>query len=413
MKKIRLFQYFLPKKLSKELLLIAQLVLMELFAIAVMFPVDTWYQQYRSIKQAYGNDYSQILFFNPGNDHIGSDTEVLHQLMKELGATNGIDDITYTARGTAYVPTGNKVIDSHTGQESDEFLGANLFLYHQPVFEDLLVNSCSNVLTTQVSDEEIIRILISPSLASAIPIGTSTEIYFPQENINYLCVVIGILEEDTFLPASRRFGSYPSMDHVGVSFHNINMGFIVAESDSQKFWNTKGDGSCIVSLDASTDVEEILLDVNMNFDGWGEFYSLKDIEKKAFINCISVNRMYLFEFLLLALISLFGYGGYLFLSAYQEQRKFSIFHILGMTRKNLIVYQCIKGMMNIVISLFIAFLLSPWFQSSVLSEKSVGIGSISILFCVALLLSIMIGSLLAAFRLTKYATTISVYKGGD
>lgn len=413
MNKIRLFRYFLPKKISKDLLLISQLVLMELFAIAVMFPVDSCYQQYCAVRQSYKYNHSQILFFNPGNEHIGSDTELLQQFMKEVAASEGIDEITYTARGTAYIPTGNKFIDEHTGQEEEEFLGANLFLYYQPTFEDLFHESCSSILTDQVSGEEIIRVLISPSLANAMPMGTIMEIYFSQENINYPCVVVGVLKEDTFLPASQRFGSYPSMAHVGASFDDANMGFIVAENNSQKFWNTKGDGSCIISLGASTNVEEFLANANINFDKWGEFYSLRDIEKKAFTNSINANRMYLFEFILLALISLFGYGGYLFLSVYQDQRAFSIFHILGMTRKRLIAYQCIRGMINIVISLLIAILLSPWFQSRVLSEKSTGIGSISILYCIVLLLSILMASILAAFCLTKNATAIAVYKGGD
>lgn len=414
MNNLRLFRYFLPKKFWKELLLIVQLVLMILFAMAVMSPIDSYYSQYRSIRKTYQDNHSTILFFKPGNEHIGSNANVLQPFLQEIATLEGVESLTYTARAITAYPTGRKVIDGPTGLEVDEYIDTHLALYSAEAFQELLDTACASTLTDGISGGATVPILVSPSLADALPLGTTKELSFPEENVYYSCTVVGILDRNQILPSSRNFGSFPSLNNVGADLNNPKVRFIVAQHNTEKFFRTEGDGSFLMSLNPSTDPEEFLDQLNADYDTRGTFYRLTDIEKQALTFILDSNRSALFYLLLLTLLSVFGYGGYLMLTIYREQRAFSVFHMLGMRRRKLIAFQCIKGSLSIVLSLVIAVWLYPWFQANaIVGYTYTGGGTVSILYGIILLVSVLLASLLAAFRLTKNAAAISAYKGGD
>lgn len=413
MNTFRLFQYFVPKKFLKELLLILQVALMALYAMAVMSPLDTYYKQWLDIHRPYKENYSQMLFFNPSNE-CSSYNDLINQVAREINKFAEISSIIYTVRDEAYFQSGKMVVDEHTNDEEDEYLGANLFLYSNNMFHEIFNAVCVNEFMMQAMSKDTVPILISPSLEGIMQIGTDIELFFAQENRYYTCTIVGILERETYLTATQKFGSFPSFSNIGFSIRSYPEAyFIVAQHDYYKFSNTTGDASFIVHLDSEVDELKWIDSVNSMIGALGRVYSFSEIEALAFTNVLSMNSMYLFEFILLTLVSIFGYGGYLYISVYKEQKKFSVFHILGLSRRRLMLIQCIKGVLSMIISLLIAVLIFPWFQNIVLVEKYTGIGSLSVLYCSVLLAFILMASLLAAFQLTNSATTISIYQKGD
>ena len=421
MNAIRLARYFYSRRYMQEAVLIVQLVLMFVLSMVVFSPVDAFLQFAWEIKGAYAAvDDSRTLFFNPNEAVYYNGTGIIDPesagfvdaAAKDALASAGIAGPMRMALCPAYIDAGTENEPEEDSQD-------------QPAVRNLLVYSAEMLEATGLFSGEgapspeqrgAVPILISPSLAGLIPLGSETTVTLRDGDTGIPCVVAGVLSEEAVLPACHGFGSFPTLSCFGTKLSDYpGTDFIVMGYDPAYFPEIQWESSFLVPLEENADVAATVQALNAQVGAWGSFATMGELEKVAFSRVFVNNSMAILEFLLLSLLAFFGYGGYLFLMTFQRQQEFSVFFLLGMTRRKMLVLNCVFGCVNLLIALLIAYASYPWFRQLLGSGSSATatVGVVGLSYCFGLLLLALIFSFLSAFHRFGNVSTIFLLQGGD
>lgn len=421
---LRISRFFYSKRYIHEVILIIQLVLMFSFSLIVLGPIDNFIQYSQALKSVYSSiDYSRTLFFNPNNITYDNEGRINSTISDEVGEIvndaldiSGLSDPIRMAYCSAYVN-----VETSDQQSLSNTIQPVSNIVNVLVYSDELMSAIDNLgayenFEEEINDGEIVPILISQSLGDFIPLGTKVDVSIIENDNIVPCIVSGILSEDAILPATHGFGSAPYLSNLGTKLSDVpNASFIVVRYSSKYFSEVSWESSFLVSVEETRNeknVTDTITKLNSKVGTWGSFSTLQDFEEQAFYNVLRDNRVYMVEFILLSLITFFGYGGHIFILATQRQREFSVFYILGMPRRKMLTMNCIIGCVNLVVSYLIALVCYPCFQNLMMGSGATTIGVVSIVYCLLLILIIVISSLVAFHRLEN-ATTISLFRGGD
>jgi cobalamin synthase len=145
----------------------------------------------------------------------------------------------------------------------------------------------------------------------------------------------------------------------------------------------------------------------------GTISTISELIEKSYDQMINDNRWFAFAFVLLSVIAVFGYGGYLFLVIRQRQSYFSIFFILGITRAKIILINLSVGLILLVLAFAAALYVTPWFMHNLLGISQSTPGLLSILYSCGVLLIVLLVSTIIGFRQAIKSTEFALYQGGD
>lgn len=421
MNAIRLARYFYSRRYIQEAVLIVQLVLMFVLSMVVFSPVDAFLQFAQEIKGTYAAvDDLRTLFFNPNEAVYYNGTGIIDPesagfvdaAVKDALASAGIAGPMRTALYPAYIDAGTENEPEEDSQ--DQPAVRNLLVYSEEMLEATgLFNGESAPSSGQSG---AVPILISPSLAGLVPLGAEATVTLRDGDMGIPCVVAGVLSDEAVLPACHGFGSFPTLSCFGTKLSDYpRTDFIVMGYDPAYFPEIQWESSFLVPLEENADVAATVQALNAQVGAWGSFATMRELEKVAFSRVFVNNSMAILEFLLLSLLAFFGYGGYLFLMTFQRQQEFSVFFLLGMTRRKMLVLNCVFGCVNLLIALLIAYASYPWFRQLLGSGSSATatVGVVGLSYCFGLLLLVLIFSFLSAFHRFRNVSTIFLLQGGD
>lgn len=421
MKSVRLLKYSFSQHFLKELFLVVQLTLMLLFAFSILSPVDEFVEMHRNLKELYSFDFKQTLFFNPNSAVYQSvndtNTQALEEhiqaFLEEVSADARIEKFMRMSYNSVQIKTGKTTQDPHTGSVVDEIVPVNLLLYGNEYFDGFRIKLIEGTWPDGGSDE-FVSIAVSQSLADIMPIGTkcSFDLNGSGEATSY--VVTGILSEDCILPSTYGFVSSPNLVNIGTRIADVKGAhFIIAGVSEKAFTATDWEYSCFITASSEVNTEELCKDLSSKAGTIGQFYSVGEITKQSFISLLRSNSTLIFDCVLLSLIAIFGYGGYLYLSICRRQKDFSILYILGLTRKQSIVLNTFSGVLILCVSFVLAYVIFPSFQKLIGMSGQTSLGIISVIFTILFFSFVLSLSYVAAFRQFYKASTISLYQGGD
>ena len=421
MNAIRLARYFYSRRYIQEAVLIVQLVLMFVLSMVVFSPVDAFLQFAQEIKGAYAAvDDSRTLFFNPNeavynaytNEIDPESAGFVDAAAKDALASAGIDGPMRMALYPAYIDAGTENEPEEDSQ--DQPAVRNLLVYSAEMLEATGLFSGESAPSSGQSGA--VPILISPSIADLVPLGSETTVTLRDGDTGIPCVVAGVLSEEAVLPACHGFGSFPTLSCFGTKLSDYpGTDFIVMGYDPAYFPEIQWESSFLVPLEENADVAATVQALNAQVGAWGSFATMGELEKVAFSRVFVNNSMAILEFLLLSLLAFFGYGGYLFLMTFQRQQEFSVFFLLGMTRRKMLVLNCVFGCVNLLIALLIAYVSYPWFRQLLGSGSAAPatVGVVGLSYCFLLLLLALIFSFLSTFHRFGNVSTIFLLQGGD
>ena len=421
MKFARLLKYSFSRHFLKELFLVIQLTLMLLFAFSILSPVDEFVEMHRNLDELYFFDFDQTLFFNPNASVYQSVNgsadqtvdEHIYAFLEEVSADTRTENLMRMSYNSTQIKTGKTTKDPHTGSVVDEIVSANLILYENEYLQNTKIEMIEGTWADGNSDEYV-SIAVSQSLADIMPIGTKCSFDLSGSGEATSCMVTGILSEDCILPSTYGFASFPNLVNIGTRIADVKGAhFIIAEVDEESFSDTRWEYSCFITVSSGVNVEELCKGLNSKAGTIGQFYSVGEITKQSFTSLLRSNSTLIFDCILLGLIAIFGYGGYLYLSICRRQKDFSILYILGLTRKRSVVLNTFSGVLILFVSFVLAYVIYPSFQKLIGISGQNSLGIISIIFTVLFFSFVLFLSYVAAFRQFYKATTISLYQGGD
>lgn len=420
MKSLRLLKYSFSRLFIKELFLVLQLTLMLLFALSILSPVDSFIEKAHQIDKMYLFDFTEAAFFNPNvaayQIHETDDATIRNQINSYLSLLSEDPDIDKMLRlsyNSTQIYTGQSKQDPHTGAIIDETLTVNFLVYNEEYAEEFRLETLDG--SFELSDAaESIPIAVSESLSEFLPVGTLCAFDLSGTGHSINCIVAGILPDDAIIPSTYGFSSFPSLANIGTKLSDVEGAhFIVALVDETILTGLNWEYSCFILPREGIDIEDICARINDESSSIGSCYTVNEIVTDSFQSLLRSNSEMIFECVLLSLIALFGYGGYLYLSVCGRQKDFSVLYILGLTRTQSLILNTFSGAILLCISFIFAWLTYPYFQDFIGIYEGNTLGSVSITFSILFFTFILLLSYITAFRQLNKVTTISLYQGGD
>lgn len=406
---LRLSRYLLSKRLLHEIILLVQLVLMVIFAFSVLNPIDTFQHQVVLLCETYQLDFDDTIHFASGNAIIQSEWEGDYSyqdtLYEKIASVSQVKDVIRCYYGDVSFYSG-------MNQEKPMRSSANLIVYSEEMAQVLNLNLSAGSFTTNA--KSALPIVVSASLAEQFPIGTEKEIVINQTGRSISCVVSGILDADSIIPIISTYGSNPALD-VFAAFPENTRGadFIVASYNEGYMGDIAWGSNYLITIDQSANTTDTQAALISEVGSYGTVQTVSQVIQESFDSMLQGNRWNIFATVLLGLIALFGYGGYLYLMIRQRQTEFAVFYLLGMTRRQMATIIFIAGGAVLVLAIAIGSCVAPWFMQNILFESETNPGITSYLFCGILLFAILTGSVAVGFNQSVKNTTAALYQGGD
>lgn len=399
---LRLLKMLLSPKFVREIFLFIQVAIMVVFLNIILIPFETEFQLFKSIENSFSCDVNKIIHFNPNASFFEPPDGWSDKVFHTLKENKGIGDILQIEQTVASFDVENKKLNS------------NFFIYSDALFKENQIDLREGKFISYLQNGKL-PIIISSSLSDELPLDAELTLTVPYNNGNNTasisCVVTGIIETGAALPAINFYGSFPSMDVLGVRAEpNNGYDFIVtAYNQCLQDYVNWGSPMLIISDDSASSVNEL----NSNYSDYGTFMTFNEIKAISMTKTINENQFNILMFVLFCPIVLFGYGGYVLITLQQRKKEFGIFFILGLSRRKLILLNFIIGVIVLTLAVCAGMIITPILLDIILKIlfKGYGVANyvlIIILFVVTYLISIIVG-----YVQTRLISSAALYREVD
>lgn len=409
---LRICKNLYSKYFLSEVILLFQLICMIGFSFAVLNPIDAFIQKKNTLNHVYKFDIDDTIHFSKSNavyeQERHDDFSSSDEIYKKICETEGVDSVLRFRLANGIYET--ETIDPNTGEA--KLASSNLLIYSKETLQNVNIHLSSGKIEKNVRD--YIPILVDSSLADAMPIGTKKEFQIGMTDKRINCIVTGIIKEKSVLPVIGNYGSIPDLG-VFAAFPDELKGysFIIVYGDDDLLSEIGWESNFLICTKKGEREEIVSKRIEEAVGNYGTVNTNRRIFFLSFGQMLKENSWNVLTFALLSLIAVFGFGGYLFLMIKQKQVEFSVFYILGMTRKKMTFTIFLSGVIMLVIAFVVASFTTPQFVGDILQIKQSPPGFFSYAFCGAVLMIILLFSVLAGFRLSGQLEEIAIYKGGD
>lgn len=408
---LRICKNLYSKYFLSEVILLFQLVCMIGFSFAVLNPIDAFIQKKNALNHVYKLDIDDAIHFSKSNavyeqekhDDFSSSDKIYNKICE----TEGVDNVLRFRLANGIYET--ETIDPNTNEAKLE--SANLFIYSEETLQNVNIKLSSGKIEKNVHDD--IPILVDSSLADIMPIGTKKEFRIGTTDKRLDCVVTGIIKENSVLPIIMNYGSTPELGVFGAFPDEVKgYSFIIVYGNDDLLSDIGWESNFLICTKKGEREEIVSKRLEETVGNYGTVNTNRRIFFLSFKEILKENAWNILTFVLLSLIAVFGFGGYLFLMIKQKQTEFAVFYILGMTRKRMTVTIFLSGVIMLVVAFIVASFTTPQFIGDILRIKQSPPGFFSYVFCGAVLMMILMFSVLAGFRLSGRLEEIAIYHGG-
>lgn len=406
MNTLRIMRKLCSRFCLKELFLLATLTLMVVFTNIVLEPMETFLNTRRELRSSLSVDFDSTLHFNPSIALTAA-----RNFSEESAYFPEVHEAMRQNSGTAAVLELYQCLASY--KEGDITHNFNFILYSK-AFDTHIPLHLQETPTAQ-AEEGYLPVTVSAAMAQALPVGTKCELRLSSEDLRIPCIVTGVASTEHAIPVANTYGQYGSISALGLSQERFGeYEFVTAVYDPAFFGEVAWDYASLIVPKAGMDWEAWRASLQAELSSWGELHSLAEIEDSAFKGVLSEHLTEQLNFFLLALIAVFGYGAYLFLSIRQRERRFAVFYILGMTRKRMFLLSMLLNLSICLLSAAAGWALTPWVaRTFVKIEAYRGAGMLGALCTGGILLLTWLLSLAVCFIQSKKETAIAWYHKGD
>lgn len=392
----RLCRYLYTKNWFAEIILLLQLVCMIELAFVVLNPIDNFLKNKKELEACYKVDFDNVLHINStinieeqSSKNASEESIYIYDMLKN---TDGVKDVLRFGTDSALIKGDSNSI--------------NVLFYSNEMMKYLNLDSDFN----QQKNLDEISVLISDSMLDDYSIGSVFELN-TGASMTYKCNVVGVINTEHAIPIIRNYGSFPALETLADFSRLESERSIIVCGIGDEQMNRELDGNFIVvSEDNMSNLSEILRN---SIDTYGNVKSYEEIVQAAYQNMINENKASILFFVLLTMIAIFGYGGYLFLMLQQKQRELSIFFILGMSKIKMMFVIFGSSSVIGILAFIIAGCTYPWFATRILNMNAYEPGGFVYISCGIGLCLILLFSLLASYGRSIFTTSIKLFKEGD
>ncbi len=414
---LRMMKKLCSKYFLRELFLVATLTLTVIFTNIIAEPLDTYLDDRAEIRRVLPLVRDGTLHFTPSvflSWSAVTDGDYLNDVHETLKRQDGVEAVLELfTTGGAFCKRDGKTVNF------------DLFALYSQDFASYCPPWPGAGSEIGGHDGRL-PVMVSRMAAERFPVGSEFDLgmyitvsvdhetgIVEEETLSFPCVVAGVLEDGRALPWAG--SSHQVLDGMGyVSRYFQKTMLLSAVYDPEFIGDVRWDYSAFVVPKKDADVENLKKSLAEKLGTWGEVCTLTEIEHSSLENTLSKNLPEQLKFILLAPVTLFGYGAYLFLSIRRRERQLAVFYISGMTRGRIFTLNMLVNVLIYVLSAALGWFLTPLVAKSFVHvEDYGGAGALGVICSGTLFLTALGMSTAAGYIQNRNVAAITLYHRGD
>lgn len=400
MNTLRLVRMLFSKRLLREALIVLQVILMVVLLNAVILPFENLRVNQSALNSQLMADEQRTIYYTPSLSYAESyfvqglrSESIINSLRAnhdiEAFAQNYARDAAFEQEGAILNTTFNVYSDALSDQlklplEKGEFAQSKAY-----------------------SGERILPIVISNNLEGTFRIGdTFTLGWLGEKKVNIPCVVTGVLKEKA---SFITFGEQNGVLSYNTAYQKDKT-FLFAKYDADILKDVNWNLPMLLQLREDVDLQHALGTLREQYADFGEYHTIPELMEQAQKQVVESSHWNIMMIILFALVLLFGYGGYVLISAMQKSRLYAILYINGLSFRRMLWIHVLSGLILFVPAVGIGLAISPVFLERYVNATFVGFtpGTYAAVFLIFLLTFLL--SVCTVLIQTRRLPAISLYK---
>lgn len=390
---LRIVRMLYSKHLIREILVIFQIMLLVGIYNLAIIPFDSFLKSATAVEESFLVDFDNDILFTGslslGESFIEGNSEVLNNLIEPI---NEKYDILYMYEGTAVLE-----IDSQA-------IGATLNVYSEEMYNSIKFDVADSNFDNNLLQEGELPVYISENLSQYYYIGDKLQIRSYQSEKNEIpCRVAGILNNSSYII------TLGSSDNIFTQIISDTENFVVAKYNEDYFNNSTLYPRFIIK-----NTEEGMANkVNEAIGKYGEISTVNEFFEKIFLQTLENSEWEILILFLLAIVLVFGYGGYLIVNNMQKRKLCSIFYICGMSLGKVTAIHILAGLLLFIPGIILGLLLTPFFLQAFTNVSFAGYNIYTLMLIVGIIVFCSLTAIIFSVVQTKKVAAIDLYRTNE
>ncbi len=346
------------KRFSKEILMFIQAALFVMTLSLVIQPFFELYGEYKLLSDFMGSDSERYLYYTPKSGNTMTSEEIKAKISE--ASENGEYILTIHDIDTVI----------HLPENKKDF--AFSIAYAPEMLENMRLSLIEGEMFTEYSERDnIVPVIISGPISHIYSVGDTFEAEMGQERAEYSFLVVGVTEDNTSVITFTESEGVPDLSKLLQSREGLNdpnfIYFVSADIRVLKMGTESRSGVMKLGNDKSADNR--CKELNAELNSFCEFYTISEVYLNSFKKTAYEYNVLFLIALLLFVITLFGYGGYMMVMFLQKGKVFSVLFINGMSYFKLLILQIVSGFLIYIPASVFGAIMAPLYSENILRKE--------------------------------------------
>ena len=400
MNTLRLVRLLYSKRLLREALIVLQVILMVILLNAVILPFENVRVNERAVSSQLTMKQQQTVYYTPSLAYTES------YLMHGLRA----DTITQALRKNPDIEAVAQYYERDAAFEhAGETWNTMLNVYSDALFHHLKLplEKGEFAASGEAYGTGVLPVVIGGRLAELYQVGDAFTLgWLGGEAVSIPCVVTGVLRNNA---SFITLGEQNAVLSYNTAFEQ-KKSFLFARYDADRLKGLNWGLPMLLQLREGVDPGRALDTLREQYGNYGEYHTIPELMSDAREQVVKNSQWNIMMLILFGLVLVFGYGGYLLVSAMQKSRLYAVLYINGVSIRRMLWINILSGLLLIVPAVGAGLALSPAFLENYVQADFIGFtpGTYAAILMIFLLMFLF--SVAAVLIQSSRLSTISLYQ---
>lgn len=351
MNTLRLVRMLYSKHLLREALIVLQVILMVILLNAVILPFETVRVNESALNSQLIMEKQRAVYYIPSLAYTES------YFMHGLRA----DTITEALRKNPDIEAFARHYERDAAFEhAGETWNTTLNVYSDALFDRLKLplEKGDFAVSGEACGAGVLPVVIGGRLAERYQLGDAFTLgWLGGKAVNIPCVVTGILRNNASFITFGEQNAVLSYNTASAPQKSL----LFARYDADLLRDLNWGLPMLLLLREGVDQERALRTLREQYGNYGEYHTVPELMREAREQVVKSSQWNIMMLILFGLVLVFGYGGYLLVSAMQKSRLYAVLYINGISRRRMLWLNILSGLLLIVPAVGGGLALSPAF----------------------------------------------------
>lgn len=398
MNTLKLVRMLYSKHLLREALIVLQVILMVILLNAVILPFENVRVNESTLSSQLIMEKQRAVYYTPSLSY--TESYFVHGLRA--------DTITEALRKNPDIEAFAQHYERDAAFEhAGETWNTTLNVYSDTLFDHLKLPLKKGDFTAsgEAYGAGVLPVVISGRLAEIYQIGDTLG-WLGGKSVNIPCVVTGILRNNA---SFITFGEQNAVLSYNTAYEQ-KKSFLFARYDADLLKDINWGLPMLLQLREGVDPARAIDTLREQYGSYGAYHTIPELMSEAREQVAKSSQWNIMMLILFGLVLVFGYGGYLLISAMQKSMVYAVLYINGVSKRRMLWINILSGLILIVPAVEIGLALSPVFLENYVQADFIGFTPSTYATILMIFLLMFLFSVVAVMIQSSRLSTISLYK---